>query len=336
VVGRTGSSKGKTVVYLGAARAKRKAADYLWTCKKQKTACAHIIHPVGHHLAPPPPVRTTPRPLVVTLDSAAAARAAKSLKALDGEAQSHKAILQLAGAAASHSLSQQQQQQHLSSASSSTAAFLPAPPTAAGSVSGGSSGSSGAPLPLGPTRKSSSAAAAAVAAEQSRREEEAARAASVVTPAMEAALRRAEGRVAGAGYPGMGELLRFLLHAQIRVLDHGALLGSVHAALAACPHLRKAFCDFEAVMACGDASQLVYGKAPAAVFTELRGDAAAAVEVYDEHIFLRLFMLFVNARLHSVREMLLAGVGEQEGAEEEVALVDGLLKAWVARAYDYI
>ena len=174
-----------------------------------------------------------------------------------------------------------------------------------------------------------------MAAEQSRREQEAARAASVVTPAMAATMARVEGRLAAGGYPGMAQLLPFLLHAKIRLLDHAALLQAALAALAAAPHLRKAFCDFEAAMACGDRAQHVYGKTPGAVFMELCGDGggSAAVDAYDEHIFLRLFFLFVGARLQVVREMVMREGGERG---EEVGLVDGLLKVWVARAYDYI
>lgn len=347
----TRSSKAsKQVVYLGAARCKRKAADYQWPCKKQKTALAHIIYAVGDHAAPPPPARVTLRPLVVTLDEAAAAtKAAKALKGLDagaGEASTsgntgsgsggNRALQQLAGAAATVAASSSLGPASFSSSSSSS---LPGPPTGAGSMaasSGGASSSPAAPL-LGPTRKSTSAAAAAVAAEQSRREEAAARAASVVTPAMEATLGRAEAALGGQGYPGMAELLRFLLHAKVRLLDHAALLAAVAGAVGGAPALRKAYCDFEAVWACGDSAQLVYGKRPAAVFAELVGKekdataaaAAAAVETYDERIFLRLFVVFAVTRLQLARQMA-------AGDAEVVALVDGLLKPWVARAYDYI
>lgn len=336
------------MVYLGATRAKRKPSDYMWPCKRQKTALAYIVLSVGHHSAPPPPVRTAPAPYVVTLDAAGANKAAaRSLKALDAEQQQqqggsganaggNKAISQLAGAAAAAATT--------SSLAASSSSSLRGPPTAAGSMHGSASASAGGEgggkptTTLGSTRKSTSAAAAAIAAEQSRREEEAARAASVVTPAMEAAVAKLERRLAGLGYPGMAELLPFLLHARVRLLDHAALLAAVQAALAAKPQLRKAFCDFEAAMAGGDASQHVYGKRPGPVFAELVQGGEGAVEVYDEYVFLRLFMLFVATRLQMVQGWVMAEEsGRGEGEEEVVAFVTNvLLKPWVTRAYDYI
>jgi hypothetical protein len=95
--------------------------------------------------------------------------------------------------------------------------------------------------------------------------------------------------------------------------------------------LRKDLCDFEGVF---DITNPVYGKQPSAIFQELQADGVRFPlhEVYHEYLFMRLFVHFIVTRLQLAREWVV----EEGRGGEELGLVDGLLKVWWKRAYQYV
>lgn len=184
--------------------------------------------------------------------------------------------------------------------------------------------------PVLSTRASAAAAAAARNEMTAKREQEEAAAQMVVTEEVTATLTASCQSLESKGSTGLSQLLSFLVNVQVKTQDHQGLFDAAMKALKERAQFRKEFCDFERVM---DMTNVVYGKKPSPIFLDVEDvNFALSNEVYDQHLFMRLFCAFVVTRLQLIRGDLLS----YAAGEKEIALVDKQLKAWASRSYYYM